>query len=82
MEKMKTEIIKREQTDLRSHEGILDEIEEIVTGVKNGSINSSDAKIRMWGCKNAIRVMALKMIEERFALNAIPNLPRLPHKKN
>lgn len=67
--------------NLRTHDNILAEIEEIVSGVKNKNIDLQEAKLRMWGVKNSIRIMALKMIENRFQ-SAIPALPDLSEKKD
>lgn len=45
---------------MMTHEGILEELEEIRTRVEKKTMGESEAKIRMWGAKNAIRVHALK----------------------
>lgn len=69
-------------TDLRTNDGILDEIEEIVKGVKTNAISKDQAQIRTWSCKNAIRVMALKIFQQRFGMDEISTLPRLQKEKN
>jgi hypothetical protein len=60
-------------SNLRTQDGILTEIEDIVNSVKLCKISPEEAKIRMWGCKNAIRIMAIKLIEKRF-VREIPSL--------
>lgn len=52
---------------MMTYDGILEELEEIRTKVEKKQMGESEAKIRMWGTKNAIRIHALKYSREQLA---------------
>lgn len=76
--------------DLKSEDGLLDELEKIVGEVESGQMSEKHAKIRLFAAKEAVRIMALKLIRERFNLSppgprtALPapiRPPVIPYKK-
>lgn len=59
--------------NLKTEDGIIEELEFIVNGVESGTMSDVHAKIRLFASKNAVRIMALRLIRQRF-LTASPQI--------